>query len=134
MAAHHYTFTEEEIRILRNSPYVRSVNEKQVSFTAEFKEEFWRLYTEENLTPSEILGRTGLDYHILGYSRVQGIANNIKGEYKRHGGFAGGKRRANPSEQLPPDQEVKRLRMEVEYLRQEQEFLKKLMMAGKEGK
>jgi len=134
MAAHHNAFTEEQIELLRGSPYVRNVSQNQVSLTAEFKEEFWHLYTEENLTPAEILDRKGLDYHILGSSRVQGIANSIKGEHKRHGGFTSGKRRAKLTEQLPVDQEVKRLRMEVEYLRQEQEFLKKLMMAGKEGK
>jgi len=135
MAAHHNAFTEEQIKLLRESPYVRSVSENKVSLTAEFKEEFWRLYAEENLTPSEILEQKGLDYHILGSSRVQGLTNSIKGEHKRYGGFINGNRRANRStEQLPPDQEVKQLRLEVEYLRQEQEFLKKLMMAGKEGK
>ena len=137
MAAHKNTLTEEQIKILRSSPHVRSVNEKKVTFTAEFKEEYWRLHTEENLTPSEILGQMGIDYHMLGYSRVCGLSHNIKTEYKRYGSFANGKRRANLTEQLqklPPDQEVKRLRMEVEYLRQEQEFIKKLILAGKEGK
>ena len=135
MAAHNNKFIEEQIQILRSNPYVRSANENKVSFTAEFKEEYWRLYTEEKLTPSEILVRMGIDYHMLGYSRVCGISHNIKTEHKRYGSFANGNRRAaNLTEQLPTDQEVKRLRMEVEYLRQEQEFLKKLMMAGKEGK
>ena len=62
-----------------------------------------------------------------------GISHNIKAERKRYGSFSSGQRRAKLTEQLPPDQEVKRLRMEVEYLRQEQDFIKKLILAGKEG-
>ena len=42
-------FTAEQVEILRGNPYVRNVNEDTVSFTVEFKEEFWRLYAEEDM-------------------------------------------------------------------------------------
>jgi len=42
-------FTAEQVEILRGNPYVRNVNEDTVSFTVEFKEEFWRLYVEEDM-------------------------------------------------------------------------------------
>lgn len=133
MAAHYNKFTEEQIEVLRSNPYVRSVDEARVSFTAEFKDEFWRLYIEEFMTPYEILCRMSIDYHMLGSSRVQGITNGLKKERKRYGSFTG-TRRVNTPEKLPSDQEVTRLRMEVEYLRQEHEFLKKIIMVGRAGK
>lgn len=129
-------FTKEQIEILRGNPYVRNVCDCSVSFTSEFKKEFMRLYREELMAPFDILSQMGIDYYILGSSRVQGITNNLKKEYKRQGFVT--ETRKNKSQEtfreLPPDQEIKRLRMEVEYLRQEQEFLKKIIIAGKDGK
>ena len=46
---HRNKFTVEQVEILREHPYVRYVNEAVVSFTVEFKEEFWRLYNEEGM-------------------------------------------------------------------------------------
>ena len=43
---HHNRFTADQVEILRSNPYVRDVTETTVSFTSEFKDEFWRLYTE----------------------------------------------------------------------------------------
>jgi len=129
----HNKFTAEQVEILCGNPYVRSVNEDVVSFTTEFKDEFWHLYSEEKMSAYDILCHMGLDYHMLGSSRVQGITNNIKRERRRYGEFRG-TRSADTSGKLPPNQEITRLRMEVEYLRQEQEFLKKIIMAEKRGK
>ena len=126
-------FTAEQVEILSKNPYVRSVNENMVYFTAEFKYEFWHLYSEEGMTAYDILNHMGIDYHILGSSRVQGLTNNIKKQYKRHGGFADKRPEFVPGQELSPKQEIMRLRMEVEYLRQEKEFLKKIISTGKGG-
>ena len=69
-------FTAEQVEILRKHPYVREVNKDTVSFTVEFKEEFWHLYSIEGMSPYDILCRMGIDYHMLGSSRVQGLTNN----------------------------------------------------------
>ena len=129
-------FTERQIEILRRSPYVRYVCDCSVSFTSEFKKEFWRLYSEENMAPFDILERLGIDYYMLGSSRVQGITNNIKKELKRNGNFAEKSKIPVPenSGNLSAEEEVKQLRLEIEYLRQEQEFLKKIIEAEREGK
>jgi len=133
MAKQRNKFTKEQQEILRGNPYVRNVTESQVSFTTEFKSEFWRLYAEESMTPYDILSQLGVDYHMLGSSRVQGIANSLKRERKLYGDFTD-ERNSKKRETLSPEQEVKRLRMEVDYLRQEQEFIKKIILAGKEEK
>jgi hypothetical protein len=130
-------FTEEQVEILRKNPYVRTVCENAVSFTDDFKKEFMRLYREELMTPFDILSQLGIDYYILGSSRVQGLTNNLKREYKRQGSIPE-MQKEKPQEkkysEVSPNQEIKRLRLEVEYLRQEQEFLKKIILAAREEK
>jgi len=121
------------MEILRKNPYVRYVSEDSVSFTTEFKEEFWYLYNEKGMTPFDILCSMGIDYFMLGSSRVQGIANYIKKYQKKRGSVAYGQKEGAPSKDAPIH-EITRLRMEVEYLRQEQEFLKKIITAGRDGK
>jgi transposase-like protein len=127
-------FTAEQVEILRNNPYVQNVSEDRITFTVEFKEEFWRLYKEDGMSAYDILSRMGVDYYTLGSSRVQGLTNNIKKQYRRCGDFTERRRTFMPEEVLPPDKEITRLRTEVEYLRQEQEFLKKIFLTGKDGK
>jgi len=126
-------FSAEQMEILRQNPYVRYVSEDSVSFTTEFKEEFWYLYNEKGMLPFDILSSMGIDYYMLGSSRVQGIANYIKKYQKKRGSVAYGQREGAPSKEAPVH-EITRLRMEVEYLRQEQEFLKKIITAGRDGK
>jgi len=88
------------------------------------------------MAPFDILERLGIDYYMLGSSRVQGITNNIKKELKRNGNFAEKSKIPVPenSGNLSAEEEVKQLRLEIEYLRQEQEFLKKIIEAEREGK
>jgi hypothetical protein len=129
-------FTWEEMDILRQSPYVRRIGPIAVSFTGEFKRRFWEMYTKENLLPREILELLGIDTKILGAARIRNIAYNLKQEYANFGEFPDVRRKRSDKqrEKLPPDKEINRLRMEVEYLRQEQEFIKKIISAGREVK
>lgn len=82
--------------------------------------------------PHEILRRLGIDYRILGEKRVAGITQNLK---KRHGQCGSPTGAGSPQQPVPlpkktPVQELERLRAENEYLRQELEFVKKIMAAG----
>ena len=126
-------FTWEQIEILRQSPYVRRVSPIIVSFTGEFKRRFWEMYTKESMMPREILALLGIDTDILGAARIRNIAYNLKQEYANYGEFLDIRRngRANQDEKLPPAKEINKLRMEVEYLKQEQEFIKKIISAGR---
>ena len=132
-------FTKEQIAVLKASPHVLSVNWNKVYYTAEFKQWFWGLYTIENMTPHEIIIDSGLNPEILGYARIRGLAQSLRKEYEKYGGFADshGKKavenQASQSKHKETD-ELKRLRAEVEYLRQEREFLKKIISAETEVK
>jgi hypothetical protein len=68
-------------------------------------------------------------------ARIRGIPQNLKKEFEHHGDLADTQRPIPPERRGEPttEQEVRRLRVEVEYLKQEQEFLKKIISAaGKE--
>ena len=126
-------FTYEQMEILRKSPYVRKVGTTSVSFTGDFKRVFWDIYTKSNLLPREILESHGINTEILGAARIRNIAYNLKLEYTAFGEFSD-IRRSKQTEKLPPEREINKLRMEVEYLKQEQEFIKKIISAVQEVK
>lgn len=131
-------FTEEQIEILRQNAYIQSVSSKMVRYTPEFKEAFWKMYVEENLHSREILRRLGIDPNILGQGRIRSLAKNIAGAIEQYEGIEGFRankhKRRNKRQVLPAtEMEIGRLRSEIEYLRQECEFLKKIISAGKEA-
>ena len=124
-------FTGEEMDALSRNPYTYKVTQCHLSFTAEFKELFWKHYNE-GMTPKDILLSLGYDPDVLGENRVNGIRMHIKEESRKQVRFGNGRRPRNASAgvdaNVPVDtaDEVRQLRNELEYLRQEVEFLKKI--------
>lgn len=140
MAATVNRFTKEQVIKLKANPNVTRVNRVRVFFTGEFKERFWRIYTNANeyMCPEEILEKLGMDPKMLGASRVRGILQNVKKEYKQYGKFkdSGGAWQHEPENTVvvPPEKELQRLRSENEYLKQELEFVKKIVMVESRNK
>ncbi|MFC0275082.1 HTH domain-containing protein, partial [Metabacillus herbersteinensis] len=67
-------FTEKEIEILFNNPYVKSVSSKGVTYTDEFK----RIFIDENENgkwPRQIFEENGFDIEVIGIVRVQRAAS-----------------------------------------------------------
>jgi len=124
-------FTGGEMDALRRNPYTYKVTQCHLSFTAEFKDLFWKHYNE-GMTPKDILISLGYDPDVLGENRVNGIRMHIKEEFGKQGRFSNGRRPRNASagvgadDPVDPADEVRQLRNEVEYLRQEVKFLKKI--------
>jgi transposase len=85
------------------------------SYTPEFKREAVRLITEGGLSPSQVARDLGVDRSLLGkwtqQLEVEAQSNNGHKAFPGHG--------------HPHDEELARLRREVEILRQEREVLKK---------
>lgn len=129
-------FTDEQILLLRQNPYTFSVTRLRLSFTKEFKEIFYSEY-ETGLLPRQILQDHGYDPAVLGGRRIWGISCHIRQEYRRYGGFRQGTIQTKmPGPSLPAPgrpasdkEELGQLRHEVDYLRQEIEFLKKISLA-----
>jgi hypothetical protein len=131
MAAPVNKFSDEQIAYFKCNRHVRNVGRSFVYFNDDFKEQFWRMYSEENLLPQEILLRLGVDYNMLGRKRVEGMVQNLKKKYAN--GIAEDKRKKRKTD-LTRERQVSKLCAEIEYLRQENEFLKKIVSAVREGK
>ena len=126
-------FTEVQLRILRQNPYIYSVTGTRMTLTKEFKEIFIKAYQAGEL-PRNILQDHGFDISILGERRVWSISQHIRDEYKKYGKFhegygprdPGSRPPANPDQPLSEKDELQQLRLEVDYLKQEIDFLKKI--------
>ena len=133
MAASHNKFTDEQIAELSANRHVRKVGRSFVYFTDDFKRQFWHMYKVENRMPYEILPKLGVDYQLLGQKRVQGMVQNIRKKFEREAKEAQDPKPRKRPVIMTPERQVTQLRAEVEYLRQENEFLKKIVMTGTEG-
>ncbi|MEY8258583.1 HTH domain-containing protein [Erysipelotrichaceae bacterium 66-17] len=134
---HTNPFSQQDIAILKASPYVASVSEMTVRFTEEFKD---IAYAEKRSgTPlPEIFRMHGIDPAILGSSRVEGFSYTLN---RRNRKEDLDQKRSNTSYQHPPKtgeesllQRIEQLEYELAYTRQEVEFLKKIQEAGMEGR
>lgn len=124
-------FTEEQLQLLRKNPYVYSVTNARLQLTKEFKEIFLSLYNEGE-SPRQILVSHGFDIDVIGERRIWSISHHIRSEYQKYGELQEGYCPRNTDHTLRADQpataedELKKLKHEVDYLRQEVEFLKKI--------
>lgn len=127
-------FTEEEISQLRQSEYILDVTPQFVYYSAEFKERFYREY-QEGKKPRKIIEGMGIDTSILGQTRINGIKRRVIRDVQIGRGFteitgeAYTKRVGRP---LTPEIKIRRLEHELAYTRQELEFVKKIIAAGRE--
>ena len=114
--------------MLRNNPYTYAVTPHILSFTKAFKNLFWDEY-QTGAIPRQILEQCGYPADVLGKQRIWGIAHTIKKQYYSEEGLREGSlQRKKPSGDNPvtTEEAVAKLQHEVEYLRQEIEFLKKI--------
>lgn len=119
------TYTTKERRQLARNPYTYKVTDHTLSFTVEFKKEFWRRY-EADEAPTEILRALGYDTNIFSRKQISNIVQSIKHQ-AMEGDFREGYARrrtphgngGNENEVLEAtDENVTRLWNEVQYLRQ----------------
>lgn len=95
----------EEIRILASNRYTYRITETTIRFTLEFKKEFLKRY-KEGYSPTQIVTDLGYDASVLGKRRVEGIRDHIMKE-----------------------KAIEYIQNELVYLRQEVEFIKKIITA-----
>jgi len=128
-------FTEEEIILLKASPYVLNATPSIVHFSAEFKKLFWEAYTAGK-RPRDIVIQLGLDPEILGATRIEGLKTLVKGEVKAGKGF----RDLNTFNDhwktfvdsgTTPETRIRYLEHQLAYKDQEIEFLKKIVSLNK---
>ena len=132
------SFTKEEMQILRKNKYTYSVSPNTISFTIEFKREFWRRY-QAGERPREIVETLGYDPQLLGETRISGLQGMIR-KQAREGNFREGQHQSyalsnHPDySSMPDDQKIRAMEHELYYLRHEMEFLKKILRPNKDAK
>lgn len=122
-------FTNQEVEMLRGNQYTYAVTPHILSFTKEFKELFWAEY-QAGVIPRQILEKYGYPADVLGKERIWGIAHVIKKQYYSPEGLHEGPLpkgvQTAAANGKTTEEQVRQLQGEVQYLRQEIEFLKKI--------
>ncbi len=122
-------FTDQEVGMLRGNPYTYAVTPHILSFTKEFKEPFWKEY-QTGAIPRQILEKCGYPADVLGKGRIWGIAHVIKKQdYSPEGLHEGSLPKtgqATAADGRATEEQIKQIQGEVQSLRQEIGFLKKL--------
>ena len=126
-------YTPKQIKKLEANPYTLKVTKNKLYFTIKFKEDFWINYQAGN-APRKILSDLGYDLEYFGQKQIDSIVQRIKKEALSGNGFREGENRerripvkATNREELSSPQSIERMQNELLYLRQEVEFLKKIV-------
>lgn len=133
-------YTPKQIKKLEANPYTLKVTKNKLYFTIKFKEDFWINYQTGN-APRKILSDLGYDLEYFGQKQIDSIVQRIKKEALSGNGFREGENRerripmkATNREELSSPQSIERMQNELLYLRQEVEFLKKIIMTNNSKK
>jgi hypothetical protein len=128
-------YTEKQIKQLKANPYTFKVTKNKLYFTSKFKEDFWVSYQAGN-APRKIMQDLGYDLSIFTQKQIDNYVQRIKKEALSGNGFSEGENRerrvpmkATKEEDLSSPQSVERMQNELMYLRQEVEYLKKIIIA-----
>lgn len=123
------TFTSEQVQVLEGNPYVKSVSEKSITYTDEFK----RHFVSESLnmkTAKQIFIEAGFNPEVIGNSRIKAFAAKWRKKYRDNGILALEDTRKNCSgrprkTEFTPEQQIKKLQSKIALLEQENQLLKK---------
>lgn len=130
-------FTAKQIAQLRNNPYTYKVTAKHISFTKEFKELFYQK-RQEGMSLRDIIVSLGYDPDVLGYDRIEGISYLINKAMREEGRFHEGTRPRNSIlDEDDPEvtkENFRRMQHELQLLRQEMDFIKKISSIKDSGK
>ena len=128
-------YTQKHIKELKQNPYTFKVDEQRIFFTVEFKKIFWRKY-QAGMSPRAIFKELDYSLDYFGQKQIDSIVQRIKKEAMA-GEFTEGYSRNNrmkikESEEDISPQNIKQIQNELLYLRQEVDFLKKVLKKEKE--
>ena len=118
-------FTSEQQQLLRNNPYTVRVTEDVLYLSKEFKELFYKEYLTGAI-PRDILKKYGYPSAVLGKQRIWGISHTIRQQYEKTGEFRDACTPNSSVTASSPEDKIRQLEHQVNYLTQEVEFLKKI--------
>lgn len=126
------SFTKEEVKILEENKYTAFVSSHSIRFTLEFKQTFLEK-RQQGVSARRIFQDLGYDPDILGACRIKNLTKRIKKEASSPGGLHAGyqthKKHPNPTDygQMPAEEALGSMQRELLYLRQELDFIKKII-------
>jgi len=127
-------YTSKQIKELKSNPYTLNVTKNKLYFTAKFKEDFWVSYQAGN-APRKILSDFGYNLDFFEQKQIDSLVQRIKKQALSGNGFTEGENRtkriamkATDEIDLSSPQSIERMQNELLYLRQEVEFLKKVII------
>lgn len=131
-------FTDEEVKVLRENKYTAFVSNSSIRFTLEFKEMFLEKKTE-GVPARRIFLEAGYDVDILGTSRIKNISKRIPKEASApcglHEGYHIHRKRHEDADysRMAPEEAMTAMQLEIVYLRQELDFIKKIIKTDSTG-
>jgi len=123
-------FTQKEIDMISQNPYVKKVSAKGITYTDEFKSIFIAKDEESNF-PRQIFEDHGFDINIVGMQRVKSAAHRWRTSYGTNGDCGlRDARKGNPGrpneKKLSTVEKYERLKVQNNLLKAENELLKKI--------
>ena len=121
-------FTDEQLRLLEENPYVVKASKKSITYSEEFKELYWIDY-QNGMQPIEIFKKYGFDPYALGSRRRDNFTNRLKKQAAREDGFKDtrSKNIGRPlTKELSLEEQLERPKHKNEILQQENDFLKRV--------
>ena len=123
-------YTQKQIKELKSNPYTLRVDDKRISFTIEFKKVFWTKY-QAGMSPRAIFRELNYNLNYFGQKQIDSIVQRIKrealvGEFTESYSRTSRIKIKEPSNDITP-QNIKQMQNELLYLRQEVDFLKKVL-------
>ena len=126
--------SKENVKKLKEHPYVAKVTEWTISFTPEFKRIAYKEYNGGK-SMREIFAEAEIDVEMLGEKRLQNFRNRLMETAERESGFEDGRKNNRRKEAESTEAKMARRIRELEhrnaYLEQENEFLKKIQEVEK---
>lgn len=122
---------DKQVELLKN-PYTRSVSAGVIKFTDEFNELFIKRHSQ-GIGPSMIFKDCGYDLTLLGERRVTNYYNRLRNSYEYQHMVAESHLSQTESTvedkyaNMSPLMAMEAMQHEIKYLRQEVEFLKKIV-------
>lgn len=135
-------YTAKEMKQLKANPYTFKVTKNKLYFTIEFKEKFWTGY-QAGLAPRKLLSDMGYDLELFGQKQIDSIVQRIKKQAQSGYGFMEGENRIRRTKAdkisleecgEKSQETVEHIWNELKYLRQEVEFLKKIVKTQNSSK
>jgi transposase len=129
------TFTEEQrVELIKNNNVLKFCG-SYIAYTPEFKARAMSQYFNEGMSPKQIFTQAGFDLNVIGRKKSKSrmlqwrkiyTAKGVAGFTPEHKGRPKGSGKKIILEGLTDGEKIKRLQLEIRYLKKENDFLVRL--------